>query len=235
MEKTYKIDFVEKTPLIRVQGKYIFIDTGSPRTVSEKEAFRFMGEDHAVMTSIHLARMGGSPNTMTIERLRKMLGRDVSTKLGMDILGRYHVLFDYRSSTVTFSSGPLELDAFMHRMPLVKGRAMPVLDFVVGGRSVRCYCDTGASCSILEEGMVRAGRFMHSDEARSAMAGDYKVFLYKVQVCFGGGAFDAECIEMNDTLSRVTAKKGAEGLMGYDFFYNHRVLMGDGMMGVAKC
>ncbi len=235
MEKTYKIDFVEKTPLIKVDGKYVFIDTGSPKTICEQGVFRFIGTDHPVKTSLGLARLGAGANTMTIERLRRMLNHEVSVKLGMDILSRYHILFDYRSSRVTFSDGPLELDADLHEMPLVKGRAMPVLDFVVGGRSVSCYCDTGSSCSILEGSMARAGRFLRSDDARSAMAGDHKVSLYKVQVGFGGREFDAECIEMDDKHARVTAMKGAEGLMGYDFFYHHRVLLGDGMIRVARC
>jgi len=256
MEKKFKIQLVERVPLIEVDGKKVFIDTGSPSSFSNEASFSFMGTNHKVKKNVKLKVEKGMPSNMAPDHLDKILATEISTHIGLDIIGMYDVLIDYRAGIIEFSDEPINIDTDdVHILPTVKYKGMsrpqvkPILNFAVSKHAIKCYCDTGAANSFLyfgDKNLARDGKYLSNKPGYIPMAGgDCVLEIYKVPVEHNNMQFMAECFVIKESLQEEKLKKvmldgkGADGLMGYDFFYHHQVLLhkfenNEGRMSVKR-
>jgi hypothetical protein len=94
----YTLHFHDGHPIIHTEQDRILIDTGSPTTFHDHGRLPFMGQEFQAST----ARLG-----LNMEVLRQMTGADITSLMGMDILGRFSVAFCYTEGKISFDAAQL--------------------------------------------------------------------------------------------------------------------------------
>lgn len=91
MTKTFDIDLYDGHLIINNNGQKILVDTGSPVTIGRSNHFVFMDHEHNCTT----AYLGTD-----IPSISKLMDYDIDVLMGMDVLGRYEMLTDYKNATL---------------------------------------------------------------------------------------------------------------------------------------
>lgn len=203
----FTLELFNQHAIIESEGLRMLVDTGSPVSVHRKEQFMFCGKEHACATS----HLGVTPQSLT-----EMVGTEITTLLGTDLLSNYHIRWDYPARKLTFSEEQIEdvgaaiaLDEFM---------GIPIVEVDVEGKKVKCFLDSGATLSYLPP-HITAGIAQDGEvEDFYPGVGTFSTPCYAVEARIGDMSFVARVGNLPAILQLSLKLGRVEGIIGYDFF-----------------
>jgi hypothetical protein len=214
MTKKYELELYDGHALIKENDNVILIDTGSQVTFHTSSVLNFMGRNFDVGTSY-----GG----IDVESLSSMLGRPITTLLGMDIISRYEVLFDYNNKAVTFSDETTGMDGEVVSISSFGG--VPVVNVRIKNKTIKVVVDTGAKISYMSgeflNGMDPVGRVQDF----YPLLGNFETDIYNLTTNIENESFDVKYGKLPDMLKKLLLTGGIHGILGYDLMSNFKVLL----------
>ena len=87
MTRTFDINFYDGHLIINDNDQKVLVDIGSPKAIGRSNHFVFMDQEYNCTTSY----LGTS----------KLMDYDIDVLMGMDVLGRYEMLTDYKNAKAT--------------------------------------------------------------------------------------------------------------------------------------
>ena len=91
MTRTFDINLYDGHLIINDNDQKVLVDTGSPKSIGRSNHFVFMDQEYNCTTSY----LGTD-----IPSISKLMDYDIDVLMGMDVLGRYEMLTDYKNATL---------------------------------------------------------------------------------------------------------------------------------------
>jgi hypothetical protein len=138
---TYKLTLLEKHPIFETEnGARVLVDTGVPFTFHTDAQWNF--EDTNYTT--HLNMQG-----INVQAVSALVGTNITTLLGADIMSKYKICIDYHNLKITFEALQHEINEG-ERVPVQKYQGgYLLLPVQINGQNVLGYLDTGAKLSYM--------------------------------------------------------------------------------------
>ena len=192
-----KFELVKKVPIVEIDGKKCFLDTGYPYAVREVNpgVQKFFG-----ISGLHVA--------------------------GVKSLGRY-TKFDYSNCEITTSEDPVPLEGETMRMEIRENCKWPgwLVKMTVGGVEGMYYIDTGAAFSYVHNLSSEFPAAGIADEC-SFDGRPWTAPMRRVPCEFAGHPFEILCGDARDNKARLDCcVVPHEGVIGYDFFANFTLVV----------
>lgn len=99
--KQFQIQLFKGHPIINDGEDRILIDTGAPSTIHATDSLNFCSESFGCSTNY----MG-----LTVSKISDMLGTEITTLLGANILSDFKILLDYQNQLIKFSKHEIDID-----------------------------------------------------------------------------------------------------------------------------
>jgi hypothetical protein len=188
-----------------IGGLNCLIDTGCPKTISDKPAVTILGQKF--MTMPNLAGV-------TTALLTKETGSRIDVLIGTDILGRFPWILDWNGAKITFFRKPqtfggtiLELTEFM---------GSPIVEFAVDGKKVNAILDTGAPLQFKPPDF-EAGAPLREQADFMPTFGPFTTEVFRLPIEFGGIRIeDAEFGNLPSHLHAALELCGVGWILGRD-------------------
>jgi hypothetical protein len=146
--KQFQMEIFKGHPII-IEGEHrILIDTGAPSTIHQSSEIQFCGDDY----DCEVNYMG-----LKISNISELLGMEITTLLGADILSEYKILFDYANKLVTFSKD--DLNFVGKTLDITDFMGIPILQMSVNNQELKFFLDTGARLSFLSSDQLHLFKF----------------------------------------------------------------------------
>ncbi len=216
LKNNFKIRFIQNHLVFDYAGDAIFIDTGSPITISRRSGFVFLGKHYKV-----------KEDPSFLDELSYFVGGHITTLMGMDIIGEYNVLFDYANERVTFSKDVIPFYGATEIRNL-SPNAIPASEFLIGDRRLRLFIDTGAIISYIREDVTRNFQNCGYENDFYPGLGAFQTPCYEIDTRILGYNFKVKYGILPDVLGNRIYNLGVDGVIGYDFFRNFKVLIREG-------
>lgn len=136
---TFQINLFKGHPIIKDGDNIILIDTGAPSTIHNTNNLFFCSENFSCVTNY----MG-----LTVQKISEMLGTEITTLVGSDILSNFKVLFDYQTVSVSFSKS--KINSFGNEASISSFMGIPIIELTVANQKLKFFLDTGAKLSYLD-------------------------------------------------------------------------------------
>ena len=196
------------------EGCKILIDTGAPATIHNSDSLRFMGTGYTAETNY----LG-----LTIEKLSELLGKEITTLLGCDLLSKYKILFDYNNKSVIFSDENIDMEGT--EIPIALFMGIPVIELIIGDKKLKFYLDSGAKLSYLNKEFTENLESAGIKEDFHPGAGKFKTFTYDIFTGLGDFKFKVKYGNLPDILQLTFLISEIDGIIGQDFFNNFKILL----------
>ena len=92
--RTYKLEIFNGHPIIEENDNIILVDTGAPSTIHRTDELSLNSDNFNVVSSY----LG-----LDVDKISEMLGKEITTLMGADILSQYKILIDYENRIIAFS------------------------------------------------------------------------------------------------------------------------------------
>ncbi len=213
MKETFKINLVDGHLLISDNGNTILVDTGSPLTIHKENSLTFLGRQHHVQTSM----LGND-----IKAISSLSGIEFSTILGMDIMSKYRVVFDYQNLELTFLDS---LEPSMEGDVLLLGDigGAKVVNVELGGQSLKMAVDTGAPLSYVDKFVTEGLESCGEKTDFHPIVGRYVTKVYELEGTVDGKRFKGMYGNLPLMLGLPLKLVGINGVIGYDFFKSFKI------------
>lgn len=215
MIKTFDINLYDGHLIFNNNGQKVLVDTGSPVTISRSDHFVFMDQEHKCTTSL----MGHD-----ISSISEMMGSDIDVLMGMDVLGRYEMLTDYKSAKVTFSSEEIPFESVC-TTPIIREMGAICVILRVKGKDVKLALDTGARISYIAESYTSDEAEIEVREDFNPAIGQFKTPIYAMEASIDGQSFPVNFGKLPSKFAMMLQMLGIEGAVGYDLFSAFKVLL----------
>ena len=200
--------------IIKDEENTILIDTGSPTTIHKRQYFQFCFESYECLIN---------PLGLTSENLSKMVGMEITTLLGVDILSKYNVKFDYRHNEVSFSKGDfsfagkeIDIESFM---------SIPIIELSIDYKTMKFFLDTGAKISYLSKIHLKNYKSIGKEKDFYHNFGTFTTECFQVKALFENEEFNVIFGILPPKLHKSLLVGGIDGIIGYDFFKNFTILL----------
>lgn len=221
--QAFPIEIHDGHAIFRHEGHVVLVDTGAPGTYHVATQFPFMERNH-------LASRNG---LIDIPSLRQLTGiPELTTLMGMDVIGRYHTLINYPDRKIIFSETPinmpgegLECDNYM---------SIPIIRVEIGGMPRRMYLDSGAKLGYLHSNHTHPLAPEGTEADFYPGFGRFETPVYRLQGSVAGMAFEARYGNLPTALTRLLSMANADGILGSDFFQGFSILLERGSRQI-KC
>jgi hypothetical protein len=212
--KQYKVTLFEGHPIIKDGENIILIDTGAPATIHVSDRFIFGSENYNCTTSY----MG-----LTVSALSDMLGTKITTLLGADILSDYKLLFDYKNEMVEFSKQEITFEGT--EMGISNFMGIPIIELSIDDQKLRFFLDTGAKLSYLSESITNKFESIKTDEDFYPGVGRFETDCFEIPTRLNHHEFMVTYGNLPSLLQMTLSLGGTQGIIGYDFFNNFKVML----------
>lgn len=138
--KQFQIQLYKGHPIINDGENRILIDTGAPSTIHSSDSLNFCSDSFGCSTNY----MG-----LTVSKISDMLGTDITTLLGADILSDYRILLDYQNQVIEFSKQEIDIDGT--QVDISNFMGIPIIKMTVDNQELKFFLDTGAKLSYLSD------------------------------------------------------------------------------------
>ena len=212
---TFNLEFNDNHPLISADGNHMLVDTGSPVTIHLEDSLWFAERDHRTMRKM----MG-----LDIHTLRTSTRIDaLTTLLGMDLISRYQVLFDYRQMSLKFEEDPFDFVG----VDVTAGHYMsiPLVIAEVAGSKRKMFLDSGAKLSYLRKSITEDKEPIGMEEDFYPGHGRFQTAVFELAGRAGNLEFTAKYGNLPVNLQPLLAMANADGILGYDFFEQFKVCL----------
>lgn len=212
--KQFQITLFKGHPIIKDGENIILIDTGAPSTIHANESLTFNSAHYNCSTNY----MG-----LTVSKLSEMLGMEISTLLGADILSDFKILFDYKNEVVEFDKEEISLDGTEIRISNFMN--IPIIELSIDNQKLKFFLDTGAKLSYLSDTITNNYESVGTDEDFYPGVGKFETECYDITTNFGDSNFIVKYGNLPTLLQMTLMLGGTDGIIGFDFFNNFKVVL----------
>jgi len=201
-------------PIIKSGDNIILIDTGAPSTIHASSNITFCSETYNCSTNY----MG-----LAVSKISEMLGTEITTLLGADILSNYKILFDYTDKVVEFHKQEIGFEG--HEVTISSFMGIPIIELSIDGQRLKFFLDTGAKLSYLSDSITGNYSTIGTEEDFYPGMGKFETECFEITTSFGDKHFIVKYGKLPTLLQMTLMLGGTEGIIGYDFFNNFKVLL----------
>ena len=212
--KAFELNLFEGHPIIEDGDNIILIDTGAPSTIHSSDELNFCSGRH---------RCSHSYMGVTVSKLSEMLGTEITTLLGADILRQYRVMFDYNKKRVEFSEQDIPFEGSEVKISNFMG--IPVIELSIKNQYLKFFLDTGAKLSYLSDSITSGYESICTEEDFYPGAGKFETSCFEIPTRFERNEFKVKYGNLPSILQMTFMLGGTNGIIGYDFFNNFKVLL----------
>lgn len=212
----FQIELVDKVPIVRDGQNVILIDTGSPVTIHTQNSINFCETDYPCETNL-----AGT----TVRKISEMLGAEITTLMGMDILSQYIIILDYSNKTVEFLKEDPNLNQEWNKVELYDFMGIKLLNLSIAGTNVRLFLDTGAKISYLPQALTNNLESINTLEDYHPTIGRFKTSCYVIHTELAGSVFSVTYGNLPYIFEQAIQLGGANGVIGFDLFMNFKVMI----------
>jgi len=212
--KQFQIQLYKGHPIIKDGENRILIDTGAPSTIHSSDSLNFCSDSFGCSTNY----MG-----LTVSKISDMLGTEITTLLGADILSDYKILLDYQNQVIEFSK--LEIDIDGTQADISNFMGIPIIKMTVDNQELKFFLDTGAKLSYLSDSLTSNYESIGTDEDFYPGVGKFQTECYEIPTVFGDAEFVVKYGNLPTLLQMTLMLGGTDGIIGFDFFNNFKVVL----------
>lgn len=212
--KTFQISLYKGHPIIKNGENTMLIDTGAPSTIHVTNNLFFCSDNFSCVTNY----MG-----LTVQKISEMLGTEITTLIGADILSNFKILFDYKNEVVAFSKD--ETNSPMNETTISSFMGIPIIELTVDNQKLKFFLDTGAKLSYLDSKITSQHTSIGTDEDFYPGVGKFETECYEILTSFGNKEFKVKYGNLPSLLQMTLMLGGTNGIIGFDFFNNFKVCL----------
>jgi hypothetical protein len=212
--KQFQIQLFKGHPIINEGENRILIDTGTPTTIHASDSLNFCSESYGCSTNY----MG-----LTVSKISDMLGTEITTLLGADILSGYRILIDYQNQVIEFSKQ--EIDIYGTQTDISNFMGIPIIKMTVDNQELKFFLDTGAKLSYLSDSLTNNYESAGTDEDFYPGVGKFQTECFEIPTVFGDNEFIVKYGNLPKLLQMTLMLGGTDGIIGFDFFNNFKVVL----------
>lgn len=211
---TFQINLFKGHPIIKDAENIMFIDTGAPSTIHVANSLFFCSDNFNCLTNY----MG-----LTVQKISEMLGTEITTLIGADILSNFKVLFDYKNEVVAFSKD--ETNSLRNETPISSFMGIPIIELTVDNQKLKFFLDTGAKLSYLDSELTSQQTSIGREEDFYPGVGKFETECYEILTNLGDKEFNVKYGNLPSLLQLTLMLSGTNGIIGFDFFNNFKVCL----------
>ena len=212
--KQFQITLFKGHPIINDGENIILIDTGAPSTIHASSVLTFCSENYNCSTNY----MG-----LTVSKISEMLGTEITTLLGADILSDYKILFYYKNEIIEFNKEAIALDG--NEIGISNFMGIPIIELSIDNQKLKFFLDTGAKLSYLSGSITSNYESIGTDEDFYPGVGKFETECFEISTSFGDNNFNVKYGNLPTLLQMTLMLGGTEGIIGFDFFNNFKVVL----------
>ncbi len=212
--KTFNLTSFDGHPIIHNNNNVILIDTGAPSTIHITDSLTFLANTYSTTTDY----MG-----MSIAAISEQLGMNITSLMGIDILSEYQLLIDYQNNNIGFSKNKIDLHGKEISITSIIG--VPIIELVIDGKKLKFFLDTGAKLSYLSNTITNNYKSTGTEKDFYPGVGEFETNCYKITTTIGENSFKVKYGNLPQLLQMTLMLGGTDGIMGYDFFNNFKVML----------
>jgi hypothetical protein len=212
--KQFQITLFKGHPIINDGENIILIDTGAPSTIHASSVLTFCSENYNCSTNY----MG-----LTVSKISEMLGTEITTLLGADILSDYKILFDYKNEIIEFNKEAIALDG--NEIGISNFMGIPIIELSIDNQKLKFFLDTGAKLSYLSGSITSNYESIGTDEDFYPGVGKFETECFDISTSFGDNNFNVKYGNLPRLLQMTLMLGGTDGIIGFDFFNNFKVVL----------
>jgi hypothetical protein len=212
--KQFQIQLYKGHPIIYDCENRILIDTGAPSTIHTSHSLNFCSDGFGCSTNY----LG-----LTVSKISDMLGTEITTLLGADILSDYKILLDYQNQVIEFSKQEIDIDGT--QVDISNFMGIPIIKMTVDNQELKFFLDTGAKLSYLSDSLTSNYEGVGTDEDFYPGVGKFQTECYEIPTVFGNTEFVVKYGSLPTLLQMTLMLGGTDGIIGFDFFNNFKVVL----------
>ena len=212
--KQFQIQLFKGHPIINDGENIILIDTGAPSTIHTLDTLNFCSESFGCSTNY----LG-----LTVSKISNMLGTEITTLLGADILSDFKILLDYQNQVIEFSKQEIDINGTQADISNFMG--IPIIKMTVANQELKFFLDTGAKLSYLSDSLTRNYESVGTDEDFYPGVGKFQTECFEIPTIFGDNVFVVKYGNLPTLLQMTLMLGGTDGIIGFDFFNNFKVVL----------
>lgn len=212
--RQYQIQLFKGHPIINDGENKILIDTGAPSTIHGSDNLNFCSESFRCSMNY----MG-----LTVSKISAMLGTEITTLLGADILSDYKILLDYYYQVIEFSKQEIDIDGT--QVDISNFMGIPIIRMTVDNQELKFFLDTGAKLSYLSVSLTSSYESVGTDEDFYPGVGKFQTECFEIPTVFGDNEFVVKYGNLPTLLQMTLMLGGTDGIIGFDFFNNFKVVL----------
>lgn len=212
--KQFQIKLFKGHPIINDGENKILIDTGAPSTIHTSDTLNFYSQSFGCSTNY----MG-----LTVSKISDMLGTEITTLLGADILSDFKILLDYQNLVIEFSKQEIDINGTQTDISNFMG--IPIIKMNVANQELKFFLDTGAKLSYLTDSLTSNYESVGTDEDFYPGVGIFQTECFEIQTVFGDKEFIVKYGNLPSLLKMTLMLGGTDGIIGFDFFNNFKVVL----------
>lgn len=212
--RQFQIQLFNGHPIINDGENRILIDTGAPSTIHASDSLKFCSESFGCSTNY----MG-----LTVSKISDMLGTEITTLLGADILSDFKILLDYQNQIIEFNKQEIDIEGTQADISNFMG--IPIIKMTVDNQELKFFLDTGAKLSYLSDSLASNYESVGTDEDFYPGVGKFKTECFEIPTVFGDNEFVVKYGNLPKLLQMTLMLGGTDGIIGFDFFNNFKVVL----------
>lgn len=212
--KQFQLHLFNGHALINDCQNKILIDTGAPIKIHSSDTLIFCSDTYDCSKNY---------TGLTISKISDMLGTEITTLLGVDILAEYKVLFDYRNQVIVFSKEEIEFDGVETEISNFMG--IPIIKMKIDNHVLKFFLDTGAKLSYLSDRFTSNYKSIGTEEDFYPVLGNFQTQCFEILTVFEGKEFLVKYGNLPTLLKMTLMFSGTDGIIGFDFFNNFKVVL----------
>jgi hypothetical protein len=212
--KQFRITLFKGHPIINDGENIILIDTGAPSTIHASSVLTFFSENYNCSTNY----MG-----LTVSKISEMLETEITTLLGADILSDYKILFDYKNEIIEFNKEEIALNG--NEIGISNFMGIPIIELSIDNQTLKFFLDTGARLSYLSHSITSHYVGLGKDEDFYPGVGKFETECFDIKTSFGDNNFIVKYGNLPALLQMTLMLGGTDGIIGFDFFNNFKVVL----------
>jgi hypothetical protein len=212
--KQFQIQLYKGHSIINDGENRILVDTGAPSTIHSSDSLNFCSDSFGCSTNY----MG-----LTVSKISDMLGTEITTLLGADILSEYKILLDYQNQVIEFSKQEIDIDGT--QVDISNFMGIPIIKMTVDNQELKFFLDTGAKLSYLSDSLTSNYESIGTDEDFYPGVGKFQTECFEITTVFGNTEFVVKYGNLPTLLQMTLMLGGTDGIIGFDFFNNFKVVL----------
>ncbi len=212
--KQFHITLFKGHPIINDGENIILIDTGAPSTIHASNNLIFCSDNYNCSTNY----MG-----LTVTKISEMLGTEITTLLGADVLSNLKILFDYKNGVVEFNKEEITFEGT--EIDILNFMGIPIIELSVDNQKLKLFLDTGAKLSYLSDSITSNYESIGTDEDFYPGVGKFETNCFEIPTSFGDNNFIVKYGNLPTLLQMTLMLGGTDGIIGFDFFNNFKVVL----------